>query len=504
MKIKRIVARDMRTAIRKVREELGPDAVILANRKVDQGVEIISALDYDAEKLYEQSDAAGPNEVTVSPAPVTPSSNKPGTAAASEYAQLAQDIHAENERQAHFQLAEDRVSIPETHHQHPTSSSSGHQAASLIKNASRTRAPEPPARKPSIQEGQPERLTDFMNDTGFAGKATSTNEVFEASLSGEKPARQDMLIQDLQHELKSLRGLMESQFSIFEWEGAARRHPVRVNLLNRLSDLGLDIDLAKQIVGQVNEERDPERAWRMALEILSRQLPVMDDEILNYGGVVALVGSTGVGKTTTVAKLAARYAMTHGQRNVAIVTTDNYRIGAHEQLLHYARILGVPMQTADNNEQLGRVLAGLMDRKLVLIDTAGMSQRDLRLSEQFATLKGSSPLIKSYLVMSATTDLNALDETVKAFSRVDLTGCIITKLDEASAIGAPMTVAIRHHLPVAYVGVGQRVPEDLQPARAHRLISRALNSGGSAQKAEELEPDVLAAKLRGARNNAHA
>ncbi len=503
MKIKRIVARDMRTAIRKVREELGPDAVILANRKVDQGVEIISALDYDAEKLYEQSDAAGPNEAAASPAPVTPSSSKPGTAAASEYAQLAQDIHAENERQAHFQLAEDRVSIPETHPHH-TASSPGHQAASLVKNAPRARAPEPPARKPSLQKDPPERLTDFMNDTAFAKKAVSTHEAFEASPSGEKPARQEMLIQDLQHELKSLRGLMESQFSIFEWEGAARRHPVRVNLLNRLSDLGLDIDLAKQIVGQVNEERDPERAWRMALEILSRQLPVMDDEILNYGGVVALVGSTGVGKTTTVAKLAARYAMTHGQRNVAIVTTDNYRIGAHEQLLHYARILGVPMQTADNNEQLGRVLAGLMDRKLVLIDTAGMSQRDLRLSEQFATLKGSSPLIKSYLVMSATTDLNALDETVKAFSRVDLTGCIITKLDEASAIGAPMSAAIRHHLPVAYVGVGQRVPEDLQPARAHRLISRALNSGAGTQKAEELEPDVLAAKLRGARSNAHA
>lgn len=505
MKMKKIVARDMRTAIKKVREELGADAVILANRKVSEGVEIVAALDYDEEKIYERCESETKSEKhhqSETSFNRTETSPKPHSTrlAGSEYAQMARDALAESQR--------DRPSEPDSFTDSNATKvklSRQSQASSLMAHFQTEEAAAPADQYSQLPPQHPPSRTEEHRSTKYDPNADYFREPEPARYAGQpgaRPVRQEALIDDLQHEVSSLRGLMENQLAVLEWDGISRRHPVRVSLLNRLADMGLGMDLAVDIANKVSESQDIDRAWRLALEELSQQIPVMDDEILSQGGVIALVGSTGVGKTTTVAKLAARFAMMHGQRNVAIVTTDNYRIGAHEQLLHYARILGVPMHTADNHEELGRVLVGLMDRKLVLVDTAGMSQRDLRLSEQFTMLRGSSPMIKSYLVMSASTDLNSLDETVKAFSRVDLTGCIITKLDEATSIGASVTAAIRNNLPVAYIGVGQRVPEDLQPARAHRLISRALSKGQNNED-EELSPDMLAVKLRGARNNAH-
>lgn len=513
MKMKRIVARDMRTAIKKVREELGADAVILANRKVEEGVEIVAALDYDEEKIYERCEPEKkpekyhhPEEHSKHPQTSFQSSVRPESTrlAGSEYAQMARDALTESQQNSHDEaghFSDTNATNVKLSRQSQASSLLAHfQTETIAAPPDRYSQPPPQHSSARSQEHRSTKSSAYDPNADYFQEPEPARHARQPR--GSQPVRQEALIDNLQHEVSSLRGLMENQLAVLEWDGISRRHPVRVSLLNRLADMGLGIDLAMDIANEVSETQDIDRAWRLALEILSQKIPVMDDEILNQGGVIALVGSTGVGKTTTVAKLAARFAMMHGQRNVAIVTTDNYRIGAHEQLLHYARILGVPMHTADNHEELGRVLVGLMDRKLVLVDTAGMSQRDLRLNEQFATLRGSSPLIKSYLVMSASTDLNALDETIKAFSRVDLTGCIITKLDEATTIGASVTAAIRNDLPVAYIGVGQRVPEDLQPARANRLISRALSNGQNRED-EELDPDMLAVKLRGASNNAH-
>jgi flagellar biosynthesis protein FlhF len=158
---------------------------------------------------------------------------------------------------------------------------------------------------------------------------------------------------------------------------------------------------------------------------------------------------------------------------VALVSTDNFRIGAHEQLHTYGRILGVPVQVAGDRDELVTILKGHYDKKLVLIDTAGMSQRDLRLAEQLATLSGSSPVIRTYLVLSATNPHPNLNEVVQSFRRTDLAGCILTKVDEAVSLGGALAATIQHQLPVAYVSDGQRVPEDMHPARAHALVSRA-------------------------------
>lgn len=379
MKIKRYFAPDMRQAIRKVREEQGPDAVILSNRRVNGGVEIISALDYD-ESLFGEVAQRNP-----APAPSAPGA--PATA-------------------------------PE------------HRPAG-----------EPPAeetRRVSVEWSQ------------------------------------DPTLVEMRREIKTLRGMLENQLSHLTWSDLARRHPLKARLLERLSEMGISPEVGREIVARAADTGEPDQAWRQALAVLAHRIPVTDDDILSHGGVVALVGPTGVGKTTMVAKLAARFALRHGKRHVALVSTDNFRIGAYEQLHTYGQLIGVPVYSATDPQELARILGELCDKRLVLIDTAGMSQRDMRLSEQLATLHGGDPAVRTYLVLSANTQLATQNEVVQAFRRTRLDGCILTKLDEAVSLGAALSAVVRHGLPVAYVGDGQRVPEDMHPARAHSLVSRAV------------------------------
>jgi flagellar biosynthesis protein FlhF len=187
--------------------------------------------------------------------------------------------------------------------------------------------------------------------------------------------------------------------------------------------------------------------------------------------VLALLGPTGVGKTTTVAKLASRFVREHGARHLGLLTTDNYRVGAHEQLQNYGRLLGVPVQMVDSAEDLATALAALANKRLVLVDTAGMSQRDLRLGEALASLRRDG--LRCYLTLASNAHETMLDETIAAFGALPLAGCVLTKLDECPSLGGTLSALIRHRLPVACVTDGQRVPEDLRPARARDLVSLA-------------------------------
>jgi flagellar biosynthesis protein FlhF len=214
--------------------------------------------------------------------------------------------------------------------------------------------------------------------------------------------------------------------------------------------------------------------------------------------VVALLGPTGVGKTTTVAKLAARFCVRHGARRVALVTTDHYRIGAHEQLRAYAKLLDVPLRVAASAEELRAVLQDLSDRQLVLIDTAGMSQRDLRLSEQFALIRAGQHAIKCYLVLAATTQAAGIAEILRAYAPLEPTACIITKVDEAVSLGGILSRLVQQRLPVAYLSDGQRVPEDLYAARAHQLVSRCVALMRRAQAADAEGERPIAAALTAA------
>lgn len=429
MKIKRYFAADMRQAIRKVRDEQGPDAVILSNRKVEGGVEIIAAVDYD-EALVEQ--ALGRTAVPVAQSPE--SSHRDGVAGA-----VAEQVAAR---------------------------------AAAGADTSTTRAAPPRA------------------DDG--AEARRTGGIYWA---------QDPALVEMRREIHELRGLLENQLAHLAWGDLQRRQPQKTELLRRLTALGLSHDLCRSLAEQAGETGDEDQAWRRALGLLAQRIRVTDDDILNTGGVIALVGSTGVGKTTTVAKLAARYALRHGQRNVALVTTDCYRIGAHEQLFTYGRILGVPVQVASSHAELQTALGSLLDKRLVLIDTAGMSHRDLRLTEQFTTLKASGFPLQTYMVMPATTQTSVLEETVRAFGGIELAGCIVTKMDEAASLGGAISVVAKHGLPLAYVGDGQRVPEDLHPARANNLVNRAVSL--MQQAGQDSNDETLAERFGGMAANVH-
>lgn len=304
----------------------------------------------------------------------------------------------------------------------------------------------------------------------------------------------DPAIAQLRQELSTLRGLLEAEL---RHSALARRSPLQMRLAQHLQQLGLEDALITSLLGEVRETRDLGVAWREALGThLAARIPIADDTMLAEEGVVALLGPTGVGKTTTIAKLAARFVREHGARHLGLLTTDNYRIGAHEQLQNYGRMLGVPVQMVESADDLQMALSALSHKRLVLVDTAGMSQRDLRLGEALASLQGAG--LRSYLTLASNAHPAMLDETIVTFGALPLAGCVLTKLDECPALGAALSALIRHRLPVACITDGQRVPEDLRPARARDLVSRAAQqvsarSTGGAAAASAVAADKVAA-----------
>jgi flagellar biosynthesis protein FlhF len=252
------------------------------------------------------------------------------------------------------------------------------------------------------------------------------------------------------------------------------QHPQRTQLFSRLMELGLTAGLSRQLVSALAEGYEGERADNAVLSDLAQRIPVLHEVAPLEGGVIALVGPTGVGKTTTIAKLAARYAAHMGTRDIALVSTDHYRIGAQEQLFTYGRLLGVPVHTARDSAELEALLLKLADRKLVLIDTAGMAPGDRQLAAQLSLFRPLAGKLKTYLAMTASGQASDYEQTLAQFRAVPLAGCILTKLDEATRIGAALAATIHHQLGIAWLTDGQRVPEDLQLPRGDTLVRKAL------------------------------
>ncbi len=398
MKIKRFVAPDMRTAFALVRDEQGPNAVILSNRRIDNGVEVIAATDYD-EALVRQA---------------------------------------------------------------IRSASAG--AARPPRAEAPAAAPEPDAPPPPPQ-------------TAPAAKKPNDMRALWAK---------DPNLDEVRRELSAMRHVLEREVGRFA-EDRLRENPVRANALEELLEYGCETELARSIAASIPVDADRRRARGIQLGLLAKSLLVCRTEPIEHGGAVALIGPTGVGKTTTLAKLAARFARAHSARDVALVTTDVYRIGAREQLYTYGRLLGMPVVEAADEAALGDALKRLADYRLVLIDTAGLSQRDRALSDQLAWL-AKYPSIASYLVLPANAQPRDLDEVVHRFRIAAPKGTILTKLDETGRLGGALSLTIRRKLPIAYVTDGQRVPEDLQLAAAPRLALRVaeLNRAARFDVTEEM------------------
>lgn len=413
MKIKRFVAEDMRSALRKVTETLGPDAVILSNNKLEEGVEIVAAIDYDESLINEPE----PKKVIKKPNP---------------FIQENDTTSRSHIDQRNREAALDDVKYG--------------------RNI--------PAHSPKLEQNK------LVKQSNVEAQTKQNDHLWT-----EEPAFMDM-----KSELKSLKGLLVNQLSGLSWGNEVQYHPVRARLLQRLMSLGLSPKLSKEIIAKAKEEKDFEHNWRIALGELAHRIPVGENEILEEGGIIALVGATGVGKTTTIAKIAARYILKHGPQRVALITTDNYRIAAHEQLRSYARIMGVPMYVTSDSDSLGETLDKLSDKELILIDTAGMSQRDMMLNKQFEMLQAEGlPEIKTYLTLASNCQRSVLSETGNKFKEMNLAGCIFTKVDETTSLGGAITVAVENNLPISYFCDGQKVPEDIHLARPHTIVSRSVS-----------------------------
>ena len=278
----------------------------------------------------------------------------------------------------------------------------------------------------------------------------------------------------MQQEMASIRSLLEHQVSGLMWQDMAQKDPQRAVLVNRLLALGLNEQIADQIAGYVPEQAHEKEAWLQATQLISQQINTTQNDIINRGGVVALVGPTGVGKTTTIAKLAAGFSQVHGSDQVALISTDTFRIAGFEQLATYGKIIGCQVSLAKDSQALDVLLQQYSKKKLILIDTAGMGQRDMRLAEHLTTLVSNARVrIRNYLVLAANSQQAVMQENVERFKKVPLSGCIYTKLDESVSIGEIITTSIQNGLPIGYLTDGQRVPEDIKVANAEKLVTLA-------------------------------
>jgi flagellar biosynthesis protein FlhF len=271
-------------------------------------------------------------------------------------------------------------------------------------------------------------------------------------------------MEQMREEMRSIRSLLEAQLGRLIWDDQSRQTPEIASLLRNFTQLGLDADIARQLAER-SATTHPTGGWTAVLRTLVEELPIADRDPVSDGGTYAVIGPTGVGKTTTIAKLAARAALQYGPDSVGLVTTDTFRVAAREQLDTYGQIIGIPVSHASDAQSLSEALDALQDRRLILIDTAGLSQRDPRLPEQLARLGTARAGVTTLLALPANAHPGAMQEIVDVFRTAGPAACILTKTDEATSLGGALSVLIRSHLALAYVANGQRVPEDIHLMR---------------------------------------
>lgn len=301
-------------------------------------------------------------------------------------------------------------------------------------------------------------------------QSTETVAPSQLGLNGTSPE-----ISGIASELKAVRAMLENQLSGLAWGQESQNNPHTIDLIKRLLKLGIGWELSQKLVESIDSKNH--QAWSDLLLKIEASIPTTERDVIERGGIVALVGPTGVGKTTTIAKMASRFVMRNSPGELALITTDCYKIGAQAQLKTFADLINVPVHIASTQGELYALLTSLGHKKLVLIDTAGMSQRDLQLSQQLTSGHEGATSVHNYLVMSAATQLNVMTDIVNSFGKIILKGCILTKVDEALQLGNVLTLLIEKQLPIMYLSNGQRVPEDLEIVRIRELIDRAIVLG---------------------------
>ncbi|WP_213780032.1 flagellar biosynthesis protein FlhF [Caballeronia sp. dw_276] len=531
MNIRKFIGATSRDAFRLVREALGPDAVVLSNRVTEDGsVEIVAVADGDLAKISPKA-AAQQRELKLREAPV--STSAPAAHHANPYAsgdvfssvfganpEPLDDIEPEVRRpdaqepqESSRTMAESNPWLIEHARRVAQSVTEGMPQRSLSASAAiakglgspvtvvpqdtREKADAPEwtreaaqlaarraenklAQRQAAEMPMPAQVqapaASMTQEGAFAGLPASA----AAAVTEAIRARMEQVVNDtVMHELSSMRGMMEEHFAGLLWGDRQRRSPNHAALTKRLFAAGFSAQLVRMLIDNMPEIEHAEASMQWVQQVLENNLPVMDSEesMMNRGGVFALMGPTGVGKTTTTAKLAARCVMRFGASKVALLTTDSYRIGAHEQLRIFGKILGVSVHAVKDAADLQLALSELRNKHIVLIDTIGMSQRDRTVADHISMLCGAGRPVQRLLLLNATSHGDTLNEVVQAYQSTPdqppLAGCILTKLDEATNLGGVIDTVIRYKLPVHYVSTGQKVPENLYVATKRFLIKSA-------------------------------
>jgi flagellar biosynthesis protein FlhF len=365
------------------------------------------------------------------------------------------------------------------------------------------RRPEAPATATATAAAEPRHAELLKHRRSSSQISESLAPVIQVPLAPVAPAApaaapQSAGQETLVGEMKDMRRMLEAQLATLAWNDLSRRSPVQAAMLKELAQLGITQDLANSLVRKLPAELSFSAARRFALATVARTIQVTGDRWLEQGGIVAFAGPAGAGKTTLLAKLAARWVLRHGPRRVAIISADAVRIGAHEQMHMLGRLLGVTTHNVFDVAELPELLYELRGCQFIMIDTAGASPRDPELARRLRLLNQMQASIETSLVLPASTQAGAIDEVVQRFALAKPSSCVITKVDEAVSLGGVLSALVRHKLPAAYMSDGQRVPEDLSPARAHVLVSRAVEI--ASHNGSTADDEVMQRRMSGVRN----
>jgi flagellar biosynthesis protein FlhF len=380
MAVKRFYAADMHTALNKIRNQLGADAVILATRQLADGVEVSAASSLSDSEIN-STDSSGLNPFSAN------------------YGE---------------------------HH-------------------------------------------NVAGSTAVGNGATDKNSWIMNSISGFEEEHSV-----LHSELGSICSLLQNWMDTQGWDSFATKSPLHAKLWERYRNIGIEPEHINSLLQVVSPESDINKAWQLSLTQLSRRIPLLGEDLIQEGGVFAFLGATGVGKTTTIGKLATRFVLEHGADSVALVTTDRYRIAAHEQLRTLGKILGISVQAVDDENSLDSILHSLRGKRLVLVDTAGINRSHRNFAQQIEILKSAGSDVKPVLVLSATSQIQVQRAELSAYSCMKPVAAIITKTDEAASMGESLSLLISSRMPIAYQANGQSIPEDIVVASAQQLLNDAV------------------------------
>lgn len=509
MTVKRFVAPDMRRALDLVRQEMGPEAIILSSKRIKEGVEILTAdqLDiptrgYDARKQFGEQFDSDLDRPLISdrdwqpdtrlPAKPQPPVAPPVTAQAERAVALAKEIEAARARMLAAKKSAQAANRPIGEMLTGTRTEPSLPPSPAAARADKTSRIEPRVSGLSQLDAADPFDFDFGFDELVAVKPAPLQDDAKpdgqlANLAAQvghlqdktpvAPRSDETRLNALQAEIADMRSLLERHLR--HWPASTEEFTSKPGaghyaLGQQLQRLGLGADLVERLCQHCANQPRLNLAWREALNELVARLPVQSTDPIDQGGVFAFVGPTGVGKTTTIAKLAARYVLAHGQGKVALVTTDTYRVGAQDQLRSLGRILNVPVRIIDQERALPSVLASLKAYPLILIDTAGFRQGDPLLREQEAIL-ASCPSVQRILVMAGNSQVQTLKASAHAYKAGRLAGCVLSKIDETASLGEAISVVIQQSIPLLYTTFGQEIPKDIAVASAQSLVAKAVN-----------------------------